>query len=153
MERSGKQVSVNKIAKILSISPDTAKRYFNYFERTFMIHLVSRNGTTNERILSAKKVYAGDIGVRNYFTGYRDIGSIFENYVYLKIKHLSPEYIYQDTEEIDFFTTDKYLVEAKYHNEELSKKQQKLFDKITANKKFIIRNEQDITNFLNESKS
>ncbi len=150
MERSGKQVSINKIANILLISPDTAKRYFNYFERTFLIHLISRKGTTNERIRSAKKVYAGDIGIRNYYTGYRDIGSIFENYVYLKIKHLSPEYIYQNTEEIDFYTEDKRLVEAKYHDEELSKKQQILFDKTIANKKYIIRNEQDIINFLSE---
>lgn len=151
MERSGKQVSINKIAKILNISPDTARRYFYYFERTFLIHLVRRKGKTNERILSAKKVYAGDIGIKNYFTGFKDIGSIFENYVYLKIKHLAPEYIYENTEEIDFYTENGYLIEAKYHNEELSKKQQILFDNTTANKKLIIRSENDLNEFLIES--
>jgi len=31
MERAGKQVSLNKIAKIMGISPDTARRYLDYF--------------------------------------------------------------------------------------------------------------------------
>ena len=39
MEHSGKQLSINKIANILKISPDTSRRYLYYFEETFLIHL------------------------------------------------------------------------------------------------------------------
>ena len=86
MERAGKQFSINKMAAILNISTETAKRYLGYFADTYLIYLVERHGKTNERLLSPKKVYSADIGIRNFFTGYRDIGALFENYVFLKIK-------------------------------------------------------------------
>ena len=35
MERAGKQMSINKIANILKISADTAKRYLSLFEETY----------------------------------------------------------------------------------------------------------------------
>jgi hypothetical protein len=63
----------------------------------------SRCGKTNVKILSPKKIYAVDLGVRTLYTGFRDIGSLFENYVYLKIKHLNPCYVYEDGSEIDTF--------------------------------------------------
>ncbi|MEA3497342.1 MAG: ATP-binding protein [Bacteroidota bacterium] len=148
MERTGKKLSINKIASILSISSDTAHRYLNYFSRTYLIHLVKKAGKTNERILSANKIYAADIGIRNYFTGFRDKGSIFENYVFLRIKHLNPSYIYKNKIEIDFITENKTLIEAKFHKEKLSDKQQKLFDETDANKKYIVRNDSDITKLL-----
>ncbi|MDD4358463.1 MAG: ATP-binding protein, partial [Candidatus Pacebacteria bacterium] len=62
MERSGKIMSINKIAKILDISPDSAKRYLEMFKNTYLIYVVQRTGKTNERLLSAKKVYASDLG-------------------------------------------------------------------------------------------
>ncbi|MCB1827606.1 MAG: ATP-binding protein, partial [Coxiellaceae bacterium] len=95
MERSGKQVSINKLANILKISPDTAKRYLTMFEQTYLIHLVPRYGKTNETLLSAKKIYATDIGMRNITIGFRDIGAIFENIVFMKIKDLAPKYLYE----------------------------------------------------------
>jgi len=55
MERSGKQLSINKIGKILNISPDTSKRYLSYFESTYLIHPLPRWGKTNQRLLSSKK--------------------------------------------------------------------------------------------------
>ncbi len=39
MERAGKQISINKIARILDISPDTSRRYLSLFEDTFLIYL------------------------------------------------------------------------------------------------------------------
>ncbi len=82
MEKSGKQLSINKIGKILNISVDTARRYLNYFESTYLIHLLPRWGKTNQKLLSARKVYASDLGIKHLFLGQRDIGSYFENYVY-----------------------------------------------------------------------
>ncbi len=148
MERSGKTLSINKIAKILGISTDTSKRYFELFCSTYIIHPVSRNGKLNEQLVSPKKVYACDTGIRTYYTGQRDWGSLFENYVYLRIKHKKPGYIYENQTEIDFLTEDKDLIECKFHNEELSKKQQALYDKFPARNKFIMREEADIENYL-----
>ncbi len=137
MERCGKVFSINKIANILSISPNTVGRHLDLFRSTYLVHLLPRAGKTNERILSAKKIYAADLGIRNIFTGFRDKGSLFENYVYLKIKHRNPSYLYHDGNEIDFITDDKTLIEVKYQSE-LKGKQLELFEKYKANEKYII---------------
>jgi len=143
MERAGKQVSINKIANILKIAPDTSKRYLQMFEETYLIYLVSRYGKTNEKLLSPKKVYAADLGIKNLFTGFRDKGSSFENYVYTKIKYNDPHYVYEDGIELDFITSDKMIIEVKY-NSDFNEKQKALFDKMKANKKIIIKNIHDL---------
>ena len=144
MERAGKQVSLNKVSKILGIGVDTARRYLSYFEDTYLIHAIERCGKLNERLKSPKKIYAGDIGIKNIYTGSRDKGAVFENLVYLKIKHKYPCYIYKNKIEIDFLTKDKILIEAKY-NSELTDKQKQLFESINADKKVLIKNVKDFT--------
>lgn len=151
MERAGKQISINKIASILSISPDTARRYLNIFSNCYLIHLMERYGKTNERILAPKKIYAADLGIRNIFTGYRDSGSLFENYVYLQLKHLNPNYIYQDKTEIDFFINKKLILEAKYHNQEIADNQLKLLKSFQNIPYKIIRNQDDINSVLQDA--
>ncbi len=148
MERSGKQFSINKMASILKISTETAKRYLEYFAETYLIYLTERHGKTNERILSPKKIYSSDIGIKNLFTGFRDIGAVFENYIFLKIKHLKPKYLYENQTEIDFITENKKLIEVKFKNAELNKKQQILFNNFNAKNKYIIKNNEDIENLL-----
>jgi predicted AAA+ superfamily ATPase len=138
MERSGKQLSINKIGKILSISPDTSKRYLSFFESTYLIHLLPRWGKTNQKLLSPKKIYASDLGIKHMFMGERDLGSYFENYIYLLLRNKKTlYYLYENTTEIDFFTEDKILIESKFYAE-LNKKQEKLFNEYPANKKLII---------------
>jgi predicted AAA+ superfamily ATPase len=144
MERAGKQLSINKIAAILKITPDTSRRYLEMFADTFLIHLMGRFGKTNETLLSARKVYAADLGLRCAYTGIRDFGSLFENYIYLKLKHLNPKYLYQNGTEIDFITENKWVVESKYHDEPLSDKQQKMFDLLLYEKKTIVRSFADL---------
>ncbi len=139
MERSGKVFSINKIANILKISPDSARRYVELFRETYLIHLMEREGKTNERILSAKKIYACDVGVRSLFTGFRDKGSLFENYVYLAIKHLNPRYFYEKGIELDFIIKNKMLIEVKYDSI-MNEKQKQLFDKIKIKNKHEINN-------------
>lgn len=146
MERSGKVFSINKLANILKVSPDTVRRYLEHFQNTYLVHLLPRFGKTNERILSAKKIYSADLGIRNTFTGFRDKGSLFENYVFLKLKHLGPAYIYKDGIEIDFMTSNKMLIEAKYGGN-LTGKQLDLFNSIKANKKFVISGLRDMKAF------
>jgi len=138
MERSGKQLSINKIGKILGISPDTSKRYLTFFESTYLIHLLPRWGKTNQKLLSAKKIYASDLGIKHMFMGERDLGSYFENYIYLLLRNKKKlYYLYENTTEIDFFTEDKILIESKFYAE-LNKKQEKLFNEYPANKKLVI---------------
>jgi len=149
MERCGKVFSINKLANILKISPDTVKRFLEYFQSTFLIYLLPRYGTTNERILSAKKIYASDLGIRNIFTGFRDKGSLFENYIFLKIIHKNPSYVYKDKIEIDFITEDKILIEAKYGSE-LKGKQLELFNSFKAKKKYLVSDFFSLKKMINE---
>jgi len=137
MERSGKQLTFNKIANILEISVDSAKRYFYYFEETYLIYSVEKYGKLNERLKSAKKIYASDVGLRNVVTGYRDKGAIFENLIYLQIKEQNPSYLYVDGIELDFITENGLLIEAKF-NSVLNEKQQKLFDKFETKEKLVV---------------
>lgn len=132
-----------KVANILSISPDTARRYLQLFLDTFLIYLVPRHGKTNETLLSPQKIYAADIGIRNLYTSFRDKGAVFENLVFLNIKNKKPRYLYRDGIEIDFITEDKTLIEVKY-GLELNDKQKALFDTFPAKKKLVIRNFEDL---------
>jgi len=137
MERAGKQISLNKMAKILGISVDTVKRFFGYFLDTYIIYAIERCGKLNERLKSPKKVYAGDVGIRNLFTGFRDLGAIFENLVFLKIKSKNPCYVLENSTEIDFLTEDKTLIKVKYEKE-LNEKQLQLFNNYPAKRKIIV---------------
>ena len=148
MERSGKTLSINKIAKVLGISTESSKRYFDLFCDTFIIYPVSRFGKLNEQLVSPKKIYCCDTGIRNFYTGERDLGAVFENYVFLRLKQQNLKYIYENTIELDFFSENKILIECKFHNEELSKKQQELFDKIDAKQKYIVRNYKDVEQLI-----
>ncbi len=147
MERAGKTASINKMARILKISPDTARRYLDMFADTYLIHLVSRWGKTNERILSPKKVYAADLGIRTLFTGFRDKGSLFENYVYLKLRNLNPCYVYEEGNEIDFLTENEDLLEVKYKGS-LGEKQRALFESFKSRRKYLILGNGDLEDYL-----
>jgi len=149
MERVGKVFSINKLANILQISPDTAKRYLELFNSTYLIHLMPRAGKTNEIILSAKKIYAADLGIKTLFTGFKDKGNLFENYVYLKLKDRNPAYVYVNGSEIDFLTEDKTLIEVKFDSE-LTKAQEKLFSEFKAKNKIIIKNFRDIKSVISK---
>jgi predicted AAA+ superfamily ATPase len=148
MERSGKTLSINKIAKILGISTESSKRYFDLFCDTFIIYPVTRSGKLNEQLVSPKKIYCCDTGIRNFYAGERDWGAVFENYVFLRLKELNLKYIYENTIELDFLSESKLLIECKFHNEALSKKQQELFDKLEAKEKYVVRNYKDVEEIL-----
>lgn len=147
MERSGKQLSINNIGNILNITPSNAKRYIEYFEDTFLIGLIRKYGKTNEKITSQSKLYTGDVGIRNAYTGYRDKGAVFENYVYLKIKEKNPYYYAEDGIELDFITDryfgEQYLIECKY-NSELTRKQRDLFERLKVKNKIILNGHKDL---------
>ena len=117
----------------------------NYFEETYLIHCLPRWGKTNEKILASKKIYACDLGIKHLFMGERDLGSYFENYIYLKLRNKKDLYsLYQDGNKIDFITADNILIESKY-NAEIKGKQKELFDKLKIKKKIVM----DSVNKLN----
>ena len=144
MERAGKVLTLNKMAKILGISLDTVRRYMEYFRETYIVYTVERCGKLNQRLRTGKKLYAGDVGLKNMATGFRDRGAVFENMVYLKIKQHDPCYIYEDGNEIDFFFKDT-LMEVKFEKE-LKGKQLQLFKRIPAKEKIIVSNWQELMN-------
>jgi len=151
MERAGKVASINKIARILTISPDTAKRFFDMFCNVYLIYPVSRWGKTNVQLRSAKKIYAADLGIRTYSTGFRDKGSLFENYVYHKIKHMNLCYIYENGIEIDFIVDKKTIIEVKYQNE-MAGKQKLYFEQMPTANKIVLHGIQELEAFLEKNK-
>lgn len=146
MERAGKQVSINKMARVLEVSPDTIKRYVEYFRETFLIYAIERCGKLNERMKAPKKLFAADVGIRNHLTGFRDKGAVFENLVFLKIKDRYPCYVYRDGIELDFYFDDT-LVEVKY-GQELTGKQKEFFERFPAGKKMLIQGVQGYRDLL-----
>ncbi len=121
--RVGKPTSYNKIAKILKVSVDSVKRYIGYFEKAYLFYVVDRYAKSyNEKVTSPKKIYIGDIGIKNLVTEFKDKGASYENLVFLKIKDESPSYFLENNTEIDFVTKNS-VIEAKY-GQELTKKQE-----------------------------
>ena len=137
-ERVGKPISYNKLSNILGISVNSVKRYVSYFEKAYLFYSVSRfSKSFNENITSPKKIYCGDVGIKNMVTGFRDLGASYENLVFLKIKTKNPSYYKKDSMEIDFITKDT-LIEAKF-NKKIEKKQKGLFDSIKRKNKTIAK--------------
>ena len=133
----GKPISYNKLSKILKIKPETVKKYLGYFEKTYLFFSCKRfSKSTNEKIVSPKKFYIIDNGLN--FVSYFKKGIFFENLVFINL-HKRREvfedicYYFKNGIEIDF-VTDRFLIEAKYEDSELTDKQKKVFNKIKRKK-------------------
>jgi len=146
MERAGKQFSMNKVARIMGLSPDTVRRYTDYFAQTFLIYFMERCGKLNERLRAPKKIYCADVGIRNLVTGFRDKGAIFENLVYLRVKSHHPCYVYRQGIELDFLVDDT-LIEVKY-GQDLTGKQKAFFEEFQCSKKILVQNLHDYLNLV-----
>ncbi|MDP7080188.1 MAG: ATP-binding protein [Candidatus Undinarchaeales archaeon] len=137
-ERTGKQLTYNRLARILDVKPDTVKRYISLLEENHLFSVLPRHSKRlNERIRSPKKVYIGDVGIRNVHTGFRDKGAIYENLVFLRMRDAVLGYLYRDGTEIDF-VTDETLVEAKYRHD-LPERQEALMRKQRGRKSVVAR--------------
>ena len=135
-KRVGKVTSYNKLSNILKISPDSVKRYIDYFEKSFLFYSIGKYSKSyNETVTAPKKIYIGDVGIKNLITGFKDLGASYENLVFLKIKNSNPTYYIKDLIEIDFIMQDQ-IIEAKY-NSELNDKQREVFDNFKIKEKTI----------------
>lgn len=136
-KRVGKPTSYNKLARVLGASVDSVKRYMGYFEKAYLFYSIDRHSKSfNEKTASPKKVYAGDVGIKNLVTGEKDTGASYENLVFLKVKDANPEYFYEDGTEIDFITRDA-AIEAKY-GQKPNEKQARALEKLGKKRKAVV---------------
>ncbi|OLS19237.1 MAG: hypothetical protein HeimC3_46680 [Candidatus Heimdallarchaeota archaeon LC_3] len=135
-ERVGKRISYTKLSNILDLSRDFVKRVLGYFEDAYLFYEMPYCGTLNEQIKNPKKIYISDVGMRNITTGFRDIGAVYENLVYLTIKHNNPCYILKNKIEIDF-KYEKMVIEAKYRRE-VEGKQKALIEELKKDHQIVI---------------
>jgi hypothetical protein len=114
-ERVGSRLTYNKLSKILHLSPDTVKGYVSYLEETFLVHIIPKcSPSLNERTYSPKKIYFADVGIRNALTGFKDMGALAENLVFLKIKDRGNVcYRHEHGKEVDFIV-GKTAIEVKF---------------------------------------
>lgn len=95
----------------LSISTNIILDYINYFQQTYLINEVRRYGIHGKKLFeSNKKIYFGDVGLRNAIVGgYRedDIEKIMESVVYQKLVRLGYQVAVGELRvgEIDFVCT------------------------------------------------
>ena len=144
-ERVGKQISYNKLAKILGIHKDTVKEYVGYFVDTYLFYIAQKKGKLNERLLGSNKLYCADVGIKNVSTGFRDLGAIYENLVFLKIRKEKPFFVKKGAVEIDFWYKDN-LIEAKF-GQKLEGKQKEVFESFRVKKRTLA---EDYKFFLDE---
>lgn len=143
-ERVGKRITYAKLARILGISVDSVRRYFDHFKDVFLFYSVDRYAKSlNERTFSPKKIYLADNGIRNVFIGFKDKGSLMENMVFLKIKNQKMNYYYENGKEIDFIVGGKIAVEVKY-KEKIEKEELVFFKESKFKKKILISNFNDL---------
>jgi len=102
--RIGQKTSFNMLSKIFGLKVDTIKNYVNFLQETFLISEAKKySRSINEQIYSPRKFYFADIGIRNSLTGFRDIGSLVENVVFIELSKIFDNISYiKNKFEIDF---------------------------------------------------
>jgi len=137
-ERVGSRFTYSKLANVLGLSVDTVKQYAYYLEETFLVYLVSKHASSmNESIYAPKKVYLADNGIRNSFIGFKDLGSLAENQVFLKIKDMGKvSYYFESDREIDFIV-NKTAIEVKY-KDKITEEDKKTLKDAKAGRKIIV---------------
>lgn len=98
--------SYNNLAKIFEIGVDTAKRYCEAFEESYLIFGVPKfDYSVKKQILNPRKIYAIDNGLRNMigFVFSEDSGRLMENIIYLELKRRGKDIFYwKNKKELDF---------------------------------------------------
>lgn len=120
----GSAVETGNVAREIGIDEKTVKKYFNYFEESFLIHLVynfTKSARKSRRL--GKKVY---LGSPNFFSALHTwsdeeqsnykMGFLVENYCMLLLKkryeYVSFQRVRKD--EVDFLATDNVLDPRQY---------------------------------------
>ncbi len=126
--RVGNKLEVTKLAESLNVSRPTVYEYLNFFEQTYLIHLIKPlSGSKDVQIKSIPKLYFNDSGLLNRI-GQISIGHLFENKVfnqlYTKLQYSSSGKFSEDRlnyyqtkniMEIDFIVKRELGYEVKVH--------------------------------------
>jgi len=116
-------LNYNKIAKHLSVSPDTVSSYIHHMEESYFVFSVPMfSYSIKKQQINPKKIYCIDNGIRNSvgFKFSRDLGRLYENTVFLELNRRYDEiYYWRDNgKEVDFLIkegdTVKKLVQVCY---------------------------------------
>ena len=114
----GNNISINKIKNTLvsqnviskGIKPNTIDNYITLLENAFVFYGASRYDIKGKEYLKTQgKYYMADIGLRNFFLGFRgtDRGHLIENIVYMELLHRGYNVSIGkiDSKEVDFIAT------------------------------------------------
>ena len=105
-------ILANKLKQIIGVkSTTTITEYFNYFEQSYLIQLVSKFSYSHKvQLVNPKKVYFVDSGLQNAIsTSYsQDLGRKLENIVFWEFRRQKKtlHYFNENAKECDFVVSD-----------------------------------------------
>lgn len=118
--------SSNKIANVLKLDNKTVENYIQYLKEVKLVDVMYQySESINKKLYAPKKYYFNDLGMRNSFVGFSDIGSLVENAIFLHLTKLYGTdhvcYLLDSRgNEVDFMVTvdneEGLLIESKYNN-------------------------------------
>jgi len=114
MERVGRPLSYSKMGRIISLGQDAARRYVGYFDETYLVSILEKHGTPNERTYGPKKVYCPDNGICVVTVGHASPGQLAENLVHSLLRSRERMgFLDAHGKEVDFITSDM-AIEVKF---------------------------------------
>lgn len=113
--RVGSRIEYNTLSKLTGLSRQTVTNYVAFFEKTYLVHLVSVfTNNPGREIVKAKKLYFCDTGLANTLTEIAG-GAQFENTVFNQLyqKGKVRYFALKTGHEIDFVFDDRIALETK----------------------------------------
>ena len=113
--RVGSRIEYNTLSKLIGLSRHTVKNYITFFEKTYLVHMVSvYTKNVGREIVKARKLYFCDTGLANTLTEI-STGAQFENTVYNQLvkQGVVQYYALKTGNEIDFVLDGKLAIETK----------------------------------------
>lgn len=107
LSRVGSKVNISRLSSEIGISRETVYSYIAFLQGTYFIDLVPPfTKSIDRQVSSLKKLYLCDNGFISLFSKV-DLGSLFENAVYLNLRKYGQLHYYQKRSgaEIDFIQT------------------------------------------------
>lgn len=145
MSEIGSMVETGNIAREIALDEKTVKKYLQYFEESFLIHLIynfTKSARKSKRL--GKKVY---LGSPNFFSAFHTwsgeeqfnhkMGFLVENYcsLLLKEQYESISFYRARTDEVDFLATNNVLDPAQYQYVEVKYREHISFNTLKFAKK------------------
>ena len=139
-----KEYSYNSLAKAIEINIETVEKYLAYLKESFLaLNLNVFSFKLKTQYKQNKKIYAIDLGLRNSiaFRFSEDIGKLYENAVFLKLKREGKEiYYWKNKSEVDFVVKEgiavKELIQVSKNIKNKKTKEREIKGLIEAAKEF-----------------